>query len=52
MQELIEYLNRKYEALEFWTRLRGVIPIENKIKLIEIEITEAKQKLKKLRSVS
>jgi hypothetical protein len=51
MSEVIEYLERKHEALEFWKGLRDVIPVENKIKELESEIKSAKEKLGRLKEI-
>lgn len=50
-QELIDYLNRKYEAHDFWCSLRHVVKIEEKIKLLEREIKEAHDELVEIRKL-
>lgn len=39
---IIEYLNNKYEALDFWESLKNCVPVENKIKKLQEEINEGK----------
>lgn len=48
-QQLIEYLNAKYEALDFWNSLNGVLHFDKKIELLNTEIAEAKRKLERIR---
>lgn len=48
-KELIDILNRKREALDFWTGVRQVMPLENKIALLNREIHAAKSELEELR---
>jgi hypothetical protein len=47
-QQLIDYLNRKYEALEFWEALREVVPSEQIIAQLQKEIWEARLLLNKV----
>lgn len=49
-KELIKYINLKDEALEFWTGLRDVVKIEQKLELLRKEISEAKAELQEIRS--
>lgn len=49
-KELIDILNRKREALDFWTGLRQVMPLENKIALLNREIHAAQSELEELRN--
>lgn len=50
-QGLINYLNRKYEALEFWEALIKVVPWHENLRRIKAEIVEAKGRLKKIGEV-
>ena len=45
-EQLIVYLESKYEALDFWMTLREAVPSEKKIAALESEIAEAKQELR------
>lgn len=45
-QEIIDKLNHKYDALDFWTSLREVVQFEKKIQLLDTEIGELKEELK------
>ena len=50
-QQLIDYLNRKYEALEFREGLIDVVPWYENLRRIKAEIAEAEGKLNKIREV-
>lgn len=45
-QELIDYLNSRYEALEFWEGLREVMKCEQKTCSLKYQITKARKELK------
>jgi ribonucleoside-diphosphate reductase alpha chain len=51
-QQLIDYLNLKYEALEFWNDLRYVTPSEQKICFLNYQIRKVKKMLKDLEVLS
>jgi hypothetical protein len=44
--ELIEYLNKKYEALEFWEGIKSKVHIDKKIQTLETEIDKARKQLR------
>lgn len=48
-QELIAKLNEKYEAIEFWTDLKDVVPIGNKLLLLQEEVNATQIELNQIR---